>query len=83
MPARYRGALGSEETETAQTVEQPGQGLYEPQVATIAPDALASEAADLMVRKNIGHLPVVQGEKVIGIVTRTDIINYLYGMLPA
>ncbi|MGD9949394.1 MAG: CBS domain-containing protein [Desulfobulbus sp.] len=52
-------------------------------VSTIAPDALASEAAELMVQKNIGHLPVVQGEKVIGIVTRTDIINYLYGMLPA
>lgn len=52
-------------------------------VTTISPDAAADEAADLMVRKNIGHLPVVQGEKVIGIVTRTDIINYLYGMLPA
>ena len=52
-------------------------------VATIAPDALASEAAELMLQKNIGHLPVVQGDKVIGIVTRTDIINYLYGMLPA
>ena len=51
-------------------------------VTTISPDAPADEAADLMVRKNIGHLPVVQGEKVIGIVTRTDIINYLYGMLP-
>ncbi|MBM9613010.1 CBS domain-containing protein [Desulfobulbus rhabdoformis] len=52
-------------------------------VTTIGPEALASEAAELMVQKNIGHLPVVQGEKVIGIVTRTDIINYLYGMLPA
>ena len=29
-------------------------------VTTIAPDALASEAAELMVQKNIGHLPVVQ-----------------------
>lgn len=52
-------------------------------VTTVSPDALASEAADVMVQKNIGHLPVVQGEKVIGIVTRTDVINYLYGMLPA
>jgi CBS domain-containing protein len=52
-------------------------------VTTIGPEALASEAAELMVQKNIGHLPVVQKEKVIGIVTRTDIINYLYGMLPA
>ncbi len=51
-------------------------------VTTIAPDVLASEAAELMVAKNIGHLPVELDGKVIGIVTRTDIITYLYGMLP-
>lgn len=61
----------------------PVKAFMNRQVATIPPDALASEAAELMVQKNIGHLPVVQGEKVIGIVTRTDVINYLYGMLPA
>jgi tRNA nucleotidyltransferase (CCA-adding enzyme) len=61
----------------------PVKAFMNRKVTTIPPEALASEAADLMVRKNIGHLPVVQGEKVIGIVTRTDIINYLYGMLPA
>ena len=60
----------------------PVKAFMNRQVTTIAPDALASEAAELMVQKNIGHLPVVQGEKVIGIVTRTDIVNYLYGMLP-
>ena len=61
----------------------PVKAFMNRKVATIAPEALASEAADLMVQKNIGHLPVVQGEKVIGIVTRTDVINYLYGMLPS
>lgn len=61
----------------------PVKAFMNRKVTTISPDTLASEAADLMVQKNIGHLPVVQGEKVIGIVTRTDVINYLYGMLPA
>ena len=61
----------------------PVKAFMNRKVTTISPDALASEAAELMVQKNIGHLPVVQGEKVIGIVTRTDVINYLYGMLPA
>ncbi len=51
-------------------------------VTTIAPGALASEAAEVMVKNNIGHLPVEQDNVVIGIVTRTDVINYLYGMLP-
>lgn len=63
--------------------ESPVKAFMNRTVTTISPDAPAGEAADLMVRKNIGHLPVVQGEKVIGIVTRTDVINYLYGMLPA
>lgn len=63
--------------------DSPVKAFMNRNVSTISPDALASEAAELMVQKNIGHLPVVQGEKVIGIVTRTDIINYLYGMLPA
>jgi len=63
--------------------DSPVKAFMNRKVTTIAPEALASEAAEMMVQKNIGHLPVVQGEKVIGIVTRTDIINYLYGMLPA
>jgi nanoRNase/pAp phosphatase (c-di-AMP/oligoRNAs hydrolase)/CBS domain-containing protein len=63
--------------------KSPVKAFMNRKVTTIPPDALASEAAELMVQKNIGHLPVVQGEKVIGIVTRTDVINYLYGMLPA
>ncbi|MDD2468221.1 MAG: CBS domain-containing protein [Desulfobulbus sp.] len=62
--------------------DSPVKAFMNRNVTTITPDALASEAAELMVQKNIGHLPVVQGQKVIGIVTRTDIINYLYGMLP-
>ncbi len=60
----------------------PVKAFMKRDVATIHPDALASEAAELMVTKNIGHLPVLQGKDIIGIVTRTDIINYLYGMLP-
>ncbi len=62
--------------------KSPVKAFMNRKVTTISPEALASEAAELMVQKNIGHLPVVQGEKVIGIVTRTDVINYLYGMLP-
>jgi nanoRNase/pAp phosphatase (c-di-AMP/oligoRNAs hydrolase)/CBS domain-containing protein len=63
--------------------DSPVKAFMNRKVTTISPEAPAGEAAELMVQKNIGHLPVVQGEKVIGIVTRTDIINYLYGMLPS
>ena len=51
-------------------------------VETIPPDLDPVEAAQMMVRKNIGHLPVEHGGKIIGIVTRTDILTYFYDMLP-
>ena len=51
-------------------------------ISTISPDMQPSQAAQIMVKKNIGHLPVVHQNKVIGIVTRTDILTYFYGMLP-
>ena len=50
-------------------------------VQTIAPNATAREAAHLMVRLDIGHLPVVLDGKVVGIITRTDIVQYLYGLI--
>ena len=51
-------------------------------VTTIPPDLKPGQAAQLMIRKNIGHLPVSHEGKIIGIVTRTDIITYFYDLLP-
>lgn len=51
-------------------------------VATTKPGLQPSHVAQFMVKKNIGHLPVKHEGKIIGIITRTDILNYFYGMLP-
>lgn len=51
-------------------------------VQTISPQIDPVEAAQLMVKKNIGHLPVELDGKIIGILTRTDILTYFYDMLP-
>ena len=51
-------------------------------VATTSPGLPPAQAAQFMVKHNIGHLPVEHEGKIIGIVTRTDILNYFYGMLP-
>ncbi len=51
-------------------------------VATTAPGLPPAQAAQFMVKKNIGHLPVEHEGRIIGIITRTDILNYFYGMLP-
>ena len=48
----------------------------------ITPDDNPAKVGRLMLKNNIGHLPVVQDGKVIGIVTRTDILNYFYNLLP-
>ncbi|MDJ0623615.1 MAG: CBS domain-containing protein, partial [Desulfocapsaceae bacterium] len=41
-----------------------------------------AQAARMMVQKNIGHLPVEHEGRIIGIITRTDILTYFYDMLP-
>ncbi len=49
-------------------------------VATIPPNMAPSQAARIMVDKNIGHLPVEHKGRIIGIVTRTDILAYFYSL---
>jgi acetoin utilization protein AcuB len=44
---------------------------------TIAPSAQIYEAADLMLRHKIGGLPVVEGGKLIGMITESDIFRVL------
>ena len=46
-------------------------------VVTVAPETSVSEAADLMVQKGIGCLPVVTGAKLVGIITKTDLLKQL------
>lgn len=41
----------------------------------VGPLASLREAADLMVRERIGRLPVVDGGKLVGIVTRSDLLE--------
>jgi CBS domain-containing protein len=49
-------------------------------VVTIAPATSVGEAADLMVHKGIGCLPVVEGTQLVGVVTKTDLLRYLHSV---
>jgi tRNA nucleotidyltransferase (CCA-adding enzyme) len=62
--------------------EKPVKAYMARNLITIAPDANPAKVGRLMLDNNIGHLPVVHNDKVIGIVTRTDILNYFYNLLP-
>jgi CBS domain-containing protein len=43
---------------------------------TISPEASVKEAVQLMLQHKIGCLPVVEGERMVGLVTETDILRY-------
>ncbi|MBI5419974.1 MAG: CBS domain-containing protein [Deltaproteobacteria bacterium] len=42
---------------------------------TVSPDASLAQAADIMRENRINHLPVVEGEKLVGILSDTDLRN--------
>ena len=45
------------------------------EVVTIGPDSSVADAARVMVDRKIGCLPVVEAEKLVGIVTETDFVK--------
>lgn len=50
-------------------------------VQTINPDALLEEAAVKMRKNDIGCLPVVKGEEIVGIITQNDIFDAFVDLL--
>ncbi|MCF8110539.1 MAG: CBS domain-containing protein [Desulfobacteraceae bacterium] len=49
---------------------------------TIAPDRSPMHAARLMVKHDIGRLPVVENDQIVGIISRSDAMRYFYDALP-
>jgi len=47
------------------------------QVITASPDEVAISAAMKMIENNIRHMPVVEGDKVIGVVSIRDVLRAL------
>ena len=63
--------------------DSPVKAFMARNILTIGPGESPSVAARIMIENDVGHLPVVQDDKMIGIVTRTDILTYYYDLLPA
>ena len=51
--------------------------IMTPEVVTIAPDAHLMVIADIMIKKHIRRLPVVDGPEVVGIVFVSDVFHHL------
>ncbi len=56
----------------------PVKGYMSKNLKTITPDATLPEIESLMVTYDIGRLPVLEDGKLIGIVTRTDVLRELH-----
>ncbi len=73
--------IGREEQELFLEGVKIADVMSEPPVS-ISPDAPVQSAAALMADRKIGCLPVVESEKLIGIVTETDLLHY-FAALPS
>lgn len=51
-----------------------GDAMKSPAIWTL-PTITAAEAAKIMYNKNIGFLPLIQNDKLVGVVTRTDLLQ--------
>jgi CBS domain-containing protein len=51
-------------------------------VVTIAEDSELSQAVDLMLRHNVKRLPVLRGDAVVGVISRSDLLKGLLASLP-
>ncbi|RPJ71924.1 MAG: CBS domain-containing protein, partial [Desulfobacteraceae bacterium] len=57
-------------------LKSPVKAFMSTEVRTIAPGQSPMRAAEIMVKHDIGRLPVVDSGQVIGIVTRSDVMRY-------
>ena len=63
-------------------LKSPVKAYMSRKIVTIAPGRSPTKAAHLMVKHDVGRLPVVENDQVIGIVTRSDTMLYFYDQLP-
>ncbi|MBF0302820.1 MAG: CBS domain-containing protein [Desulfamplus sp.] len=63
-------------------MQYPVKAFMSRDVITIEHNKSAIDAAKLMIKHDIGRIPVIKDDKIIGIVTRSDAMLYFYDLLP-
>lgn len=63
-------------------LRRPVKSFMSRKVFTVESDKSPLQAARIMVKHDIGRLPVVENGKMIGIITRSDYMRYFYDLLP-
>jgi acetoin utilization protein AcuB len=57
------------------------EACMSPAPITVTPDTSVEEAAKLMRDRKMGGLPVMQADRLVGIITETDTLNYFIELL--
>jgi CBS domain-containing protein len=73
--------LGSQQRRAFLQVVEINRVMSQPPIV-IEPESSVEDAARAMVENKIGCLPVVEGEKLLGLVTETDVLAYFAGIAP-
>jgi tRNA nucleotidyltransferase (CCA-adding enzyme) len=63
-------------------LKSPVKAFMSKEVLTIASGNSPMQAAAIMVKHDVGRLPVVENGRVIGILTRSDVMRFFYDLLP-
>ena len=63
-------------------LQSPVKAFMSTKNITITPEKSPMHAARLMVKHDIGRLPVIEGDLIIGIISRSDAMRYFYDALP-
>jgi CBS domain-containing protein len=51
--------------------------IIAPELVTVAPNDSVEECMRLMTEKRVRHLPVLEGDKVVGIISIGDLVNWI------
>jgi len=63
-------------------LQSPVKAFMSRKPITIEPGKSPIQAARTMIRHDVGRLPVVENDKIIGIITRSDAMLFFYDLLP-
>lgn len=66
----------------AKQLKSPVAAFMSSKVIHIGPDWTVSQAVRLLVKHDIGRLPVIRNDRLIGIITRSDAMRYYYDLMP-
>ncbi|HAW59995.1 MAG TPA: hypothetical protein DCW86_00800 [Actinobacteria bacterium] len=68
-------SFGRFERELKKAVGARAEDVMTPDVVTVSEDTPLEEIATLMVEKDVSRLPVLRGDKIVGMVTKGDIVR--------